>query len=34
MELISWNIQWGRGADGKVDLARIVDTLRGMADAD
>jgi endonuclease/exonuclease/phosphatase family metal-dependent hydrolase len=34
MELISWNIQWGRGADGKVDLARIIDTLRGMADAD
>lgn len=34
MELITWNIQWGRGADGKVDLARIVDTMRGMADAD
>jgi endonuclease/exonuclease/phosphatase family metal-dependent hydrolase len=34
MELISWNIQWGRGADGKVDLARIIDTLRGMADVD
>jgi len=34
MELISWNIQWGRGADGRVDLARQVDTLRAMADAD
>ncbi|SDC07675.1 Metal-dependent hydrolase, endonuclease/exonuclease/phosphatase family [Cupriavidus sp. YR651] len=34
MELISWNIQWGRGADGKVDLARTIDTLRSMADAD
>ncbi len=34
MELISWNIQWGRGADGKVDLARTVATLRNMADAD
>ncbi|CAG2153984.1 hypothetical protein LMG19282_04531 [Cupriavidus campinensis] len=34
MELITWNIQWGRGADGKVDLARIVDTMQGMADAD
>lgn len=28
MELITWNIQWGRGADGKVDLARIVDTMQ------
>nr|WP_315596628.1 endonuclease/exonuclease/phosphatase family protein [uncultured Cupriavidus sp.] len=34
MELISWNIQWGRGADGKVDLARTVATLQGIADAD
>ncbi|SPA25056.1 conserved hypothetical protein; Endonuclease/Exonuclease/phosphatase family [Cupriavidus taiwanensis] len=34
MELISWNIQWGRGADGRVDLARQVQTLRAMADAD
>ncbi|WP_434033634.1 endonuclease/exonuclease/phosphatase family protein [Cupriavidus sp. a3] len=34
MELISWNIQWGRGADGRVDLARQVDTLHAMADAD
>ncbi|WP_316150352.1 endonuclease/exonuclease/phosphatase family protein [Cupriavidus sp. BIC8F] len=34
MELISWNIQWGRGADGHVDLGRQVDTLRGIADAD
>lgn len=34
MELISWNIQWGRGVDGRVDLARQVDTLRAMADAD
>ncbi|RZT41818.1 endonuclease/exonuclease/phosphatase family protein [Cupriavidus agavae] len=34
MELISWNIQWGRGADGRVDLARTVRTLREMADAD
>ncbi len=34
MELISWNVQWGRGADGKVDLPRTVNTLRGMADAD
>ncbi len=34
MELISWNIQWGRGADGRVDLSRSVATLRAMADAD
>lgn len=34
MELISWNIQWGRGVDGRVDLARIVQTMRDMADAD
>lgn len=34
MNLISWNIQWGRGADGIVDLARTVDALRGIADAD
>jgi len=34
MELINWNIQWGRGADGKVDLARTVQVLRAMADAD
>ncbi|WP_137926166.1 endonuclease/exonuclease/phosphatase family protein [Cupriavidus sp. 2SB] len=34
MELISWNIQWGRGADGRVDLARTIRTLREMADAD
>ncbi|PZX32124.1 conserved hypothetical protein; Endonuclease/Exonuclease/phosphatase family [Cupriavidus phytorum] len=34
MELISWNIQWGRGADGRVDLARQVETLRAMADVD
>lgn len=24
MKLVSWNIQWGRGADGRVDLDRIV----------
>jgi len=32
--LITWNIQWGRGCDGSVDLRRIVDTARGMADFD
>lgn len=29
MRIVSWNIQWGRGADGVVDLARTRDTLAG-----
>lgn len=28
MKLLSWNIQWGRGIDGCVDLARIVRTIQ------
>jgi len=32
--LITWNIQWGRGCDDRVDLQRIVRTARGMADFD
>lgn len=28
MQVLSWNIQWGRGADGKVDLARTASVLR------
>lgn len=34
MRLITWNIQWGRGIDGNVDLERIVRTAREMADFD
>lgn len=34
MKLITWNIQWGRGIDGRVDLARIVAHARAMADFD
>jgi endonuclease/exonuclease/phosphatase family metal-dependent hydrolase len=34
MKLITWNIQWGLGADGRVDLKRIVDTALAMADFD
>ena len=34
MIVITWNIQWGRGADGVVDLARIVRSARAMADFD
>ena len=28
MRLLTWNIQWGRGLDGRVDLPRIVDAIR------
>jgi endonuclease/exonuclease/phosphatase family metal-dependent hydrolase len=34
MKLITWNIQWGRGVDGRVDLERIVRTARAIADFD
>jgi endonuclease/exonuclease/phosphatase family metal-dependent hydrolase len=34
MNIITWNIQWGRGCDGNVDFNRIVDTALAMADAD
>jgi endonuclease/exonuclease/phosphatase family metal-dependent hydrolase len=32
--LITWNIQWGRGCDGIVDLNRVADTARRLADFD
>lgn len=34
MKLLTWNIQWGRGADGRIDLARMLDDARRFADAD
>lgn len=34
MKLITWNIQSGRGVDGRVDLARIVAHARRLADFD
>jgi endonuclease/exonuclease/phosphatase family metal-dependent hydrolase len=34
MRLITWNIQWGRGCDGRVDLQRIVDDAKRLADFD
>lgn len=34
MRLVTWNIQWGRGIDGRVDLERIVRTARAFADFD
>jgi endonuclease/exonuclease/phosphatase family metal-dependent hydrolase len=34
MKLISWNIQWGRGMDGRVDLTRIVSEVQALGDFD
>ena len=34
MKLLSWNIQWCRGVDGRVDPQRIARELRAMADPD
>jgi endonuclease/exonuclease/phosphatase family metal-dependent hydrolase len=34
MRLITWNIQWGKGCDGVVDLERIISVARSLADAD
>ena len=34
MKLLSWNIQWCRGVDGRVDPDRIAREVRAMADPD
>jgi len=34
MNLLTWNIQWGRGCDGVVDLARIAREAEKIVDAD
>lgn len=34
MKLLSWNVQWCRGVDGRVDPGRIAREVRAMADAD
>ena len=34
LRVVSWNIQWGRGVDGRVDLARIARVARETADFD
>ncbi|MDX3907168.1 MAG: endonuclease/exonuclease/phosphatase family protein [Pigmentiphaga sp.] len=34
MRLLNWNIQWGRGVDGRVDLARIVHEAQALGDFD
>jgi endonuclease/exonuclease/phosphatase family metal-dependent hydrolase len=32
--LITWNIQYGKGSDGRIDFPRIVETTRKLGDAD
>lgn len=34
MKLITWNLQWGRGMDGRVDIARQLAQARALADFD
>src|SRR5258706_13474209 len=34
MRLLSWNVQWCRGVDGRVDAARIAAEVRRLADPD
>jgi endonuclease/exonuclease/phosphatase family metal-dependent hydrolase len=34
VKLVSWNVQWGRDAQGHVDLGRTIDVARRLADFD
>lgn len=34
MKLLTWNIQWGRGMDGRVDPQRILSEIRAMGEFD
>lgn len=34
MRIVSWNIQWGRGVDGRVDLQRVLREARRFSDFD
>ncbi len=34
MKLLTWNIQWGRGLDGRVDLGRIAAEIHSMGEFD
>lgn len=34
MRIVSWNIQWGRGADGRVDLERTASVIRDIGAVD
>lgn len=31
MRVLTWNIQWGKGRDGRVDLRRVAETIHGHA---
>lgn len=34
MKLLTWNLQWGRGVDGRVDLRRVAARVRALGDFD
>ena len=34
MKILTWNVQWCRGIDGRVDPARIVSEIRRLGEAD
>ena len=34
MKILTWNIQWGLGADGRCDIPRLVREARELADFD
>ena len=34
MKILSWNVQWCRGIDGRVDPSRIVSEAKRIADFD
>jgi endonuclease/exonuclease/phosphatase family metal-dependent hydrolase len=34
ISIVTWNVQCGRGADGALDLDRIANTIKALADAD
>ncbi len=34
MELVTWNIQFGKGCDGRIDLARIAERIKALSDPD
>jgi endonuclease/exonuclease/phosphatase family metal-dependent hydrolase len=34
MKLVTWNIQWGLGCDGRIDLSRVAEIARSFCDAD
>lgn len=34
MRIVSWNIRWGKGMDGRVDLRRTIAALKALGEAD